>query len=229
MSNITTVLRKELKCFAGSDKGTFFLYALLSVIWSFALLSGTGTTGAASAPSDPFGTDRLWLVFFSVIVTGNFSNTVFISERVTGTLEILITSGLPRSSVLYGKMAFVILMTSVIGAACAALAFLWSALPIGLDFPRPLGISDALAYLSVTYLSAAASAYLSVRMANPRFLHFVNLFMIGGIMAACVAAGAFFDAHPSIFIVAFLLAGGIFTLLAKREFEGERIIRPVIF
>jgi ABC-type Na+ efflux pump permease subunit len=227
MSNFTTILKKELKCFSASDKGTFVLYALLSALWSFALLSdGSG----GSSDFDPYGTDRLWLVFFSVIISANFSATVFISERVNGALEILITSGIPRSSILYGKMAFVTLMTSIFGAACVALALLWSALlPIGMKFSRSLDVYDIFIYLSVTCLNAAAAAYLSVRMANPRFLHFVNLLMIGAIVAIYGAISMYFDAHPLILAAIFLVIAAIFTFLAKREFEGERVTRPVIF
>jgi ABC-type Na+ efflux pump permease subunit len=222
MNGLMTVLRKELKCFLGSDKSTFFLYALLSVIWSFMLLSDGAVSGSAV-------TERLWIVFFAVIVGANFSNAAFISERVSGTLEILITSGLSRSAILYGKMAFITLMTSAIGAACAALAFLWSALSAGLVLSYPLGACDVAAYIAVAYLNAAAGAYLSVRMGNPRFLHFINLFMIGAIVALYGAASAYFNAHPLTLAAVFLLTGGIFTFLAKREFEGERIIRPVVF
>jgi len=218
MSNLTTILRKEIKSLTGSDRSTLIIYLLISVLWSFTLLTGENGAGG-----------RLWLVFFAVIAAANFSGAVFISERVSGTLEILITSGLSRDAVLFGKMLFVIVMTSIMGLLCAGLAMLWGAVIPGLELSRTLGVYEAALYLSVTYLNAAASAYFSVRMDNPRFLHFVNLFMTGILAASYHAASGFAELHPSIEVLAFFLAGALFTFLARREFAGERIIRPVIF
>jgi len=171
-----------------------------------------------------------------VIVTANFSGTVFIAERVNGTLEVVITSGLSRDAVLFGKTAFIIAMTSIIGLFCGALAAVWAAvLPEIVDtetlpaLNRTFAVNAAALYLSATLLNAAMSAYLSVRMGNPRFLHFVNLFLTGALVAAYAAAAALFTVHPYALALTFLLTGVIFTLLARREFAGERIIRPVIF
>ena len=219
MYGLKTIIQKEFKNFTGSDRSTLLIYLVISVLWSFTLLS-----------YDSGGIDGgLWLVFFSVIVAANFSGTVFISERVSGTLEVLITSGLSRDAVLFGKMLFVIVMTSIIGILCAALAALWGAVIPGVELSRALGAYEAALYLSVTYLNVAASAYFSVRMGNPRFLHFVNLFMTGFLVGLYSAASGFADLRPSILVLAFLASGALFTFLARREFAGERIIRPIIF
>ncbi|MDR0330798.1 MAG: ABC transporter permease subunit [Chitinispirillales bacterium] len=214
MTGLAAILQKELKNLVNSDKGTFAVYAVISVVWSFSLLFDGG---------------GIWLVFFSVIIAANFSATVFISERVSGTLEVLITSGVSRDAVLFGKMFFVIAMTSAMGAVCAALAFLWRVLLPDAGAARPLGLADAALYLGATVLNAAASAYLSARMGNPRFLHFVNLFMTGAAVAVYGAISSNTAAHPLILAAAFLLMGLAFAVLARREFAGERIIRPVIF
>ena len=222
MTGLKTVIRKEMKCFFGSDKSTFLVYAIITIIWSFAL--------AFSLSADR----HFWLVFFSVIVAANFSSVVFISERVSGTLEVFITSGISRDAVLFGKMIFVIAMTAAVGAVCATLAAVWSAtLYLGPDAALSLNAGHAFLYLSVTFFNAAASAYLSVRMPNPRFLHFANLFMAGAIAVLYSFTAAAFNlslqlsgALASLF---FLFAGVVFTFLARREFSGERIIRPIIF
>jgi len=217
MSGLTTILRKEMKNLTGSDRSALLIYILISVLWSFTLLSGENGFG------------EFWLVFFAVIAAANFSGTVFISERVSGTLEILITSGLSRDAVLFGKMLFVIVMTFIMGLLCAGLAMLWGAVIPGLAPMQALGVYEAALYLSVTYLNAAASAYFSVRMDNPRFLHFINLFMTGFLAVSYRAASGIVELHPSVEVLAFLSAGALFTFLARREFAGERIIRPVIF
>ena len=246
MPGLTAIIKKEFKNLAGGGWGAFLLYAIISVLWSFPLffygIGGIGNPGGGSG-------GYLWFVFFSVIVTANFSGTVFISERVSGTLEILITSGLSRDAVLFGKMIFVIAMTTVIGVVCALLAALWCVAWFAVTGSDALSYFSAAfffgdldinvvifniflypsLYLSATFLNAAASAYLSVRMGNPRFLHFVNLSITGAAAGLCEAASVLFNAPAYIMIPAFLLPAALFTLLARREFAGERIIRPVIF
>jgi|GEM_PF-546675 len=224
MTGLSAILQKELKNFAGSGPGIFIMYAAISVLWSFMLVPSTFSVAGF-----------LWLAFFSVIVTANFSGTVFISDRVNGTLEILITSGVSRSAVLFGKMLFVVAMASAIGLLCVLLSIAWAfALPdiYGLDnggaqTAGALGLYAfyAALYLSATLFNAAASAYLSIRMSNPRFLHFIILFMTGALLAACTAL----NMQQTAIVLTFLLAGTIFTYLARREFAGERIIRPIIF
>jgi ABC-type Na+ efflux pump permease subunit len=214
MTGLLTVLRKEFKCF-GADKGQFFLYAVMSAMWGMAFLfEGVGGDTLSA---------RFLCVFFAVIVTAGFSNTVFISERVTGTLEILITSGISRDAVFFGKMLFVVGMSVAVGLLCV---FFFQAWGIAFRFASmSLGIDDAAFYVSTAYLNAAVSACLSVRMGNPRFLHFINLLMTAGL----VTLYSVFMVPWPVLAAGFLLIGALFTFLARREFAGERVTRPVIF
>jgi len=242
MNGLAAVIRKEIKNFAGGGWGTFLLYAIICVAWSF--------------PALFYGDDGIygyiWIVFFAVIVTANFSGTVFISERVSGTLEVLITSGLSRDAVLFGKMIFVIAMTTIIGGVCAALAAGWglSMYAAGMyDITETIFDNQADGaewrrahaqmifnlliippiYISAAFLNAAASAYFSVRLTNPRFLHFINLSITGAVAGVYMTASLMFEAPDYTLILGFFLLGALFTYLARREFAGERIIRPVIF
>jgi len=218
MAGILTILRKELAGFIGSDKGVFLVYAIIVVVWSFMLLSGEEGVGG-----------RLWFVFFSVIVAANFSSTVFISERISGTLEVLITSGLSRDAILFGKMIFIIIMTAVIGLSCAVSAVILRAALPEIGSGRVFGVYDAALYLSATFFNAASSAYFSVRLGNPRLLHFINIFMLGAVVVVYSAVSTFYTLHDNFLLLGFLLLAVLFTLLARSEFAGERITRPVIF
>ncbi len=217
MSGIRTILQKEMRSFIGSDKGVFVVYAIIIVAWSFMFISGTG--GVAG---------QFWLVFFSVIITANFSNSVFISERMSGSLEVLITSGLTRNAILFGKMLFIILMTVAIGFSCAVLARLWVAIIPDYSEVRLLGPTEIFLFLSATFLNTSSSAYFSVRLSSPRLLHFINLFILGAIVAFYSVISALYFLHPGWLVLALFLLAGSFTLLAKREFSGERIIQPII-
>lgn len=219
MKGLKTIVFKEWKCFTGSDRGVFILYAVLVLSWSFFLVGGSDSS---------LRTGPLWLVFFSVVVAANFSNTVFISERISGALEILITSGLSRNSILFGKMSFVMGMSSVIGGVCMLLACFWQYLMHDYEMVvlRPL---DFITYAASAFVNTAGSAFLSVRMPNPRLLHLANLFLTSCVVAVHTILSLYWPV-PDFFLPLFLvLAGLVSSILAKNEFNSERILQPVIF
>jgi|LFRM01.2.fsa_nt_gb ABC-type Na+ efflux pump permease subunit len=218
MKSILQVLRKEWMCFIGSDRGVFGLYAILVLSWSFLLGSGDDSGIRLGA---------LWLVFFSVVVSANFSSTVFISERITGALEILITSGLSRSSILFGKMLFVIMMSLIIGGICLLLGLLWPRFLFN-SSGGSVNAADFLIYAASVFLNVSNSAYLSVRISNPRLLHFANLFLLAVIVSVYMAVNSVFPLSPVILILVLLVMGVFTSILARREFNGERILQQVI-
>ena len=122
MSGLAVMLHKEWRCFLGSDRSMFVLYGVTVLMWSV-LFVGAGAEGSAH-------TLAVWLLPFSVIVVSTFAQTVFVAERLTGAVEILLTSGLSRGSILGGKMLFVWLVAMVIGLLCMALGTVWSSLAV---------------------------------------------------------------------------------------------------
>ncbi len=218
MTGFFTVVSKEFKGFAGSEKGAFAVYGILVTVWSFLLASGD-----SAAASGPF-----LFIFFSAIIAANFSNTVFISERMSGSLEILLTSGLSRDAVLFGKMVFIIIVTIIIGVACAALAYVWNSLFAAYYSDLELGLYDLVFYCSATFLNAAGSAYFSVRLNSPRLLHFLNLFVLGVVMIIYSVVSYFWVVEMWALVVMLLIPATVLTLLARKQFAGERIIQPLI-
>ncbi len=219
MKGLKTIISKEWKCFTGSDRGVFILYAVLVLSWSF-FLAGDGDSSLRTGP--------LWLVFFSVVVAANFSNTVFISERISGALEILITSGISRNSILFGKMSFVMIMSLVIGTFCMGLASLWQYFIYDYDITvlQPI---DFLIYAASAFVNTAFSAFFSVRMSNPKLLHLANLFLTGCIVTVYTIMSRYYSL-PEFYLPLFLiLAGTGSSILAKKEFNSERILQPVVF
>jgi ABC-type transport system involved in multi-copper enzyme maturation permease subunit len=89
------MFKKEWLNFISGDRSVFIIYLILVAGWGV-LLATAHDSGTTAAP--------LWIVFFSVIVAVNFSSTVFVLERMSGSLEILLTCGISRSAILYGKM-----------------------------------------------------------------------------------------------------------------------------
>jgi ABC-type Na+ efflux pump permease subunit len=221
MSQCLLVLRKEWLNFVCSDKSVFFIYLFLIAGWGM-LLATMNRGGSLGSP--------LWLVFFSVIIAANFSGTVFVSERMSGSLEILLTSGLSRGAILGGKMTFVIVMTFAIGMACILTASVVQHFMAPPDVDRVVYFqwTYLALYAGATFLNTASSACFSVWLPNPRLLHFVNIALVGCIMAGYVAVSL---TQPlPLFLVAFVMTfvGILFAWLARRAFESERIIKPVI-
>ena len=218
MNQCFLMLKKEWLNFANSDRGIFLVYLVFIAGWSV-LRASMNSGGPEVTP--------IWSIAFSVFIAANFSGTVFVSERMSGSLEILLTSGLSRSAILYGKMLFVIIMTLVIGMVWALAAFILQ------TFISPLRENLfqgdlLLIYASATFLNAA-SAYFSVWLPNPRFLYFINLLMIILISAVYLAIAALRLPQPlSIMAGLLILLGILFTLLAGRAFESERIIKPIV-
>lgn len=219
MKGLKTVICKEWKCFIGSDRGVFILYAVLVLSWSFFLVGGSDSS---------LRTGPLWLVFFSVVVAANFSNTVFISERISGALEILITSGLSRNSILFGKMSFVMGMSLVIGVGCIGLSCLWQYLMYDNEMIILRSV-DFVTYAASAFVNTAGSAFLSVRMPNPRLLHLANLFLTGCIIAVYTFLSLNYPVPEFCLSLFLILVGLVSSILAKNEFNSERILQPVVF
>src|SRR5512142_64214 len=117
MRDALLIFKKEWASLIGSDRGLFVVYFVLITGWGCLLATWRAAAvplGAGSAASfDLVAT--IWYASFSVIVAATFSNTAFVSERVSGSLEILLTCGISRSGILYGKIAFIFFMTGLVG------------------------------------------------------------------------------------------------------------------
>ena len=220
MNGIRTILCKEWRCFLGSDRGIFILYAVLILSWSMVL---------ASPPSgEGFQTGPLWLVFFSVVISANFSNTVFIAERVNGILEILLTSGLSRRDILYGKMIFVAGMSIVIGLLCVAISPVLRLL-IYREAGRILSGGALLLYSAAVFMNTACSAYLSVRMGNPRLLHLANMLLLTALVALHYVVSNYIALPPFALAFTLIVIGALATAAAGRLYESEKILQPVVW
>jgi ABC-type transport system involved in multi-copper enzyme maturation permease subunit len=219
MTGLTAILQKEVKNIFNSGWSIFFINAFIAVTWSVTMFCEHELV-------------QFLLVFLAGILAANFSGTVFISERVSGTLEVLIVSGVTRDAVLFGKMLFVTGATMAMGAVCVVFSIIWAYLLSGVDnvsewMTAGWVLSAAFLYVGATVFNVSASAYLSVRMGNPRFLNIVNIFMT--VAVVYVLSLAMPDYRRVVLALIFWALGAVFLVLARREFAGERITRPVIF
>lgn len=219
MKGILTIVQKEWRCFLGSDRGIFLLYLVLMLSWSI-MLANPGESAVQAG--------QIWFIFFSVVISANFSNTVFIAERVNGILEILLTSGLSRKEILFGKMLFVAGMSIVIGILCMLVSHVWRHVLFDGEM-RALSTADVIVYCCAVLMNTASGAYFSVKMGNPRLLHLLNLLVLGGIVILHSVAVSFFTIPIFILPLLLLAFATACTVLALQLYESEKILQPVVF
>jgi ABC-type Na+ efflux pump permease subunit len=216
---IAIILGKEWKYFLGNDRGMYLLYAAIVLLWSFLFVSAEADGGAGSLV--------LWLLPFSVVVASNFMQAAFVAERISGSIEVLLTCGLSRAEIMLGKMLFVALMTSVMGYVCIGLSSLWAVLARVGGMPLRWSVrgADLALFASAACLNAALGALLSICLPNPRMMHFINFMVVGVVMSV------FYWLQPTLGgphlpLVALLLVLSVLAgLLALRGAQGERISR----
>lgn len=221
MRDALVILRNEWISFKSSDKGLFAVYAVMIIGWAFLI----ATWNSYLLFFAPF-----WLSTFSVIIAATFANSVFVSDRISGSLEILLTCGISRSGILRGKLAFVVIMTLGVGALCIGLA---SGLRVALVDQLPgspviVGGAGIGVYGAASFLTATSSAYFSVLLPNPRVLHFINLLMVMFLVCVYSVLSTLWQIPLYALAVLLLLLGALFYRLARREFEGERITKLIV-
>jgi ABC-type Na+ efflux pump permease subunit len=224
MNDIWLIVKKEWVGFVKSDKWIFVIYSVLIIAWSF--LAASNLAALVS------GAGYLWLVFFSVIISGNFSNSTFVAERMNGSLEILLTAGISRQGILFGKIFFIVLISSILGVLCYTAALVitvFQGQDLGVMFLiLPVGKAMSL-YAVACFMNAACGAWLSIRITNPRLLPFVNLFVLFIIVVMHSVLSDVFSLSLWSLAVSLAVAGGVFTFLALKEFKSERVVQPVVY
>ncbi|MBD3421533.1 MAG: hypothetical protein GF398_15550 [Chitinivibrionales bacterium] len=222
MKDTFLIVRKEFLHFRGSDPSVFVVYVIIVLMYS--LVFAANPAGAATL---------IWWLAFSLIISGTFANMIFIAERWRGNLEIWLTSGVSRKSILFGKMLFVMIMTIVLGALPLVISRWWSLLLFRIGAVEQTSIAPAgpLLYVAATAMNCSSSAWFSFKFTNPRLINFVNLLLLG------LLAGAYYGLQQVCAEYAAILAmfaviasmAGIFILLALRAFESEQVIQPITF
>ncbi len=226
------ILRKEIVSFLRNDRSALVVQVLLILVWSAFLAGNFSSSRSATTDLGGYPGELLWWVFFSVVVSGNFAGTVFVSERIQGSMEILLTSGLTRRSVLWGKIGFVLLMSFLVGAVCYSasllwLTIVWSPEAFGADEIPLLGaIEDMGLFVSATWMNATCGAWLSLRLPNPRLSHFAVFLVFSVVVTLHVLLWFLAPLVPPLWAW-FCGFGVVFAAIADRGFQGEKVVQPV--
>jgi ABC-type Na+ efflux pump permease subunit len=212
MNSTLLIFRKEWKSFLGSDPGLFVTYGFIVAIYSLVF-----ATNSAS------GLGTVWWIVYAMVINSAFANTVFVAERMTGALEVLLTSGVSRRGILAGKALFAFAMSLALGGLSLALSLVWAALMPRMGAGSTMGWEGPATFAAAAFMTTMSGAWLSVRFASPRVVHLVNIFLSMAMVGSSVALTWTPGALPAVL----LGLGCVFWVLAARAFDGERVIQPV--
>ncbi|MBD3347516.1 MAG: hypothetical protein GF401_20865 [Chitinivibrionales bacterium] len=213
MKNLALIVRNEFANFKGNDPGFFAVYGIIVLIYSAVFTSNALQGGGEQS--------ILWWIFFSVVATGSFLGSVFIVERLKGSFEILLTCGLARHSILLGKILYIVIMSLFMGLCPFALSLLWTAL---LDRSAlTINWTGPILFVGASFMNATCASWLTLRLGNPRLVHFVNLLMLTFVVTV------FYLFLLNVFVLfgVMILIGILFLFLGFRAFESEKIIQPI--
>jgi hypothetical protein len=232
MNSGILILRKEIVSFLRNDRSALVVQILLILVWSAFLAANFSSTRTATTDLGGYPGELLWWVFFSVVVSGNFAGTVFVSERIQGSMEILLTSGLTRRSVLWGKIGFVLLMSFLVGFVCYGASLLWltawsPAAFGGERIPLLRAAGDLGLFVSATWMNATCGAWLSLRLPNPRLSHFAVFLVFSVMVMLHIVLWFLLDPLIPPLWAWFCIAGVVFAIVADRGFHGEKVVQPV--
>ncbi|MBN1984544.1 MAG: hypothetical protein JW795_23660 [Chitinivibrionales bacterium] len=231
MNDTLTVVRNELACFFRSDRSLFIVYSVLIVVWSF--LIGTSMNGQTDLPQD------LWLISFSVIVSGTFSNVTFMAERISGAFEILLTCGLSRGAILGGKIVAVTAVSTLVGVLCYGCSVVVTVVNSSVSGGDATAAAEGLSvrhtmyqlcvFTSACLMNASSGAWFACRIKDPRLLHFITMVVLALVVTLYSLLSLLCPVSSWLLIALLLGLSLLFYYLALRDFHSERIVHPIVY
>jgi len=219
---IFEIIRHETKAFFYSGFSSLILLLVTILIWGSVIAGKVENIHALDS--------WVWVVFFAMVVTAGFSTTVFVRERLSATLEILLVSGVERSSVLYGKIIFTSVFTIFTGLAAFFVAWFGRSILFSEEFFLKEKLFQTVSlYISTSCMMTASSAMLSLSLTNPRLVQFVNFTILMGIVLAYAIASQYYPISLYILCLFESMFAILFVIISRVLFNREKIIQPLVY
>ncbi|MDR0305191.1 MAG: hypothetical protein LBH98_10580 [Chitinispirillales bacterium] len=176
MDDFLIIFKHELKSLTKSAKSTILSLALVSFFWGLFLSNNILD----------YNKSIIWIIVSAFVASAGFANVSFARERLAGSWEILLASGISRRTIFWAKFAFTQTATFFCGIitltiAYSVLWFFFSFLPYYQFFINVL--SFFCAALSIN----ALSAYFTIINVNMRAIQLINM----SVMSVCITAIAY--------------------------------------
>lgn len=223
MFEVFLMSKQEFWAFIKSGRSALLLTLITTLVWGGMISSKTSTL------YEP--TSYLWVIFFALVASATLTNSVFVRERISNNLEVLLVSGLNRSSILWGKLLFTNSVTLFIGVGAISTAISISTL----FYQKPFVGLETLVQISLLYFASSllvnsSSAFLSFALSNPRVVQFVNFTLLTLISVSFTTATIYWRELPLWSLATVMITLSIlFNYLALRLFKSEKIIQPLIY
>jgi len=216
-----TIFNYELKSLVKSAKSTIFSFALTSFFWGIFF-----SLNIFSGEREYFA--LVWLLFFALLACAGFAGVSFVRERLSGSWEILIASGISRKTIFAAKFVFVQTASFLWGILTLLIAYIaafyvWNFyVEISLPFVLAVFFFAALAINAIT-------AYLTIINVNQRAIQLINF----AVTTALSLALYFIDYEQisgKLTIIAIILIPSVIVLLlAPKALYDDNIVQRVIY
>lgn len=172
---------------------------------------------------------HVWFLYFSLVTSAGIASTVFIRERLAGTLEVLLVSGVTRKELLFGKLGFSLVAMCLIGAATLEVAYLVSSYfsfdPVGLPVFYKLFIT----YLGGSLVVSSSSAWLALTLRNPRMTHVINFFVLSGLVLLMAYTRREHGVTVLQFFPVYVVAMSPFLWLSLKQLRRQSVVQVPLY
>jgi|GEM_PF-1977401 len=168
MDDFYIIFSHELKSLAKSAKSTILSLVLVSLFWGLFL----------SYNMLEFQNSIIWIIVSALVTSSGFANVSFARERLSGSWEILLASGISRKTIFWAKLAFTQTATFFCGIITLTIAY---AVMCAIFLFAPyydLIFIDALLFLCTALSINAMTAYFTIINVNMRAVQLINMLAI---------------------------------------------------
>jgi ABC-type Na+ efflux pump permease subunit len=214
MNDFSIIFNHELKSLIKSTKSTILSLVLVSFFWGIFFSFNVFDYNQEKISA-------IWLILFAFVASSGFANASFARERLVGSWEILLASGVSREIIFWAKLIFVQAASFFCGTTTLLIAFLivyfvWGVIP---DYSFFLVVSLFFcAALSINVFTA----YFTIINVNQRAAQLINM----GIMSVCSVA-IYFVPQAAIAIV--LIPAIFILLLCRKILYRDETILPIVY
>jgi len=229
MDDFLIIFNNEAKSLAKGTKSTVFLLFLVSMFWGF-FLSYNIFDAQKSI---------IWIIAAAFVASCGFSNVSFARERLCGSWEIILASGISRKTIFLAKFLFTQASTLLCGIITLIISHITALFLFGL-----LPIYDFFIEISLFFCAAlcinSINAYFTIINLNMRAVQLINIFVI----SLCITVITYvsnINISPNLTLnesenliavlsmAIILIPSVIFLILCQKTLYDDKIILPIIY
>ncbi|MCL1945580.1 MAG: ABC transporter permease [Chitinivibrionia bacterium] len=216
-----TIFNYELKSLAKSAKSTIFSLAFTSFFWGIFFSLNIFTDARKEFL-------LVWLLFFAFLASAGFAGVSFVRERLSGSWEILIASGISRKTIFVAKFIFV-----------QSASFLWGTLTLLIAYLSAFYVWNFYVEISLPFVFAifffasfsinAITAYLTIINVNPRAIQLIN-FAIMSVLSTTIYFIDYEQIFGKLAIIFIILVPSVFVFfLVPKALYDDKIVQKIIY